>query len=137
MVALDKATKALRELEPRLREPTRGGIHSLELSDQVHAVRALLSKQEPRWIGIAKARRLLGHDSEKYVKAWIEMGLLRSRRLPRGTTQVLLDDVLLRREEREGLSAIDGDEPISTEEALQLLRPKTYGYPRRLKTPTP
>jgi len=36
------------------------------------------------------------------------MGLLRGRTLPNGRVQVLLDDVLHRREENEGLSATGG-----------------------------
>ena len=88
------------------------------------------SSGPPRWIGPREAKRLLALGSENAVKAWARCGLLRSRKLPNGRTQVLLDDVLRRREETEGLSAVDGAEAISTQEALALLRPRS-GEDRR------
>jgi hypothetical protein len=128
MTALDEATSALRELEPELLEPTKGGMASVHLAERLRAVRKLLSGQEARWVGTAKAKRLLAVDSEETVKAWAQRGFLRSRTVSNGRLQVLLDDVLRRREETEGLSAIDGDQEISTEEALRLLRPRPAKY---------
>jgi hypothetical protein len=124
MAILDEATSALREIETELLKPTQGGLDSVHLAERLRAVRKLLSKDEARWVGTTEAKRLLGLGSENTVKAWARIGLLRSRTQPTGRIQVLLDDVLRRREEREGLSAIDGDEEISTEEALRLLRPR-------------
>ena len=124
MAILDEATSALREIETELLKPTQGGLDSVRLAERLRAVRKLLSKDEARWVGTTEAKRLLGLGSENTVKAWARMGLLRSRTQPNGRIQVLLDDVLRRREERGGLSAIDGDEEISTEEALRLLRPR-------------
>ena len=124
MAILDEAIGALREIEAELLEPTKGGLHSVRLAERLRAVRRLLSTDEARWVGTTEAKRLLGLGSENTVKAWARMGLLQSRTRPHGRTQVLLDDVLRRREEREGLSAIDGDEGISTEEAKRLLRPR-------------
>ena len=92
-------------------------------------MRTLLSQQEPRWVGTAEAKGLLPVDSEDTVKYWARKGSLGSRKLRNGRIQVLLDDVLLRREQREGLSAIDLGGGISTEEVLRLLRPRLYGNP--------
>jgi hypothetical protein len=124
MAILDEATGALWEIESELLKPTKGGLDSLRLAERLRAVRRLLSTDEARWVGTTEAKRLLGLGSENTVKAWARTGLLRSRTRPNGRIQVLLDDVLRRREESEGLSAIDGDEEISTEEALRLLRPR-------------
>jgi len=124
---LDEATRALKEIEPELLDSTKGGLDSVLLAEKIRAVRKLLSKREAQWVGMSEAKRLLAFDSEDYVKAWVRLGQLRSRKMPNGRVQVLLDDVLRRREEREGLFAIDRDEAISTEEALRLLRPQYYG----------
>ena len=81
MTVVDEASKTLHEIEPRLRERTKGGIDSLNLAQRLGAVVDLLSREEPRWIGTAKAKHLLALDSEKYVKAWARAGTLRSRAL--------------------------------------------------------
>lgn len=120
MTVLDEATSALGEIEAALLAPTKGGLDSVLLAERIRAVRKLLSKQEARWVGTTQAKRLLDIGSENTVKAWARMGLLRSRTLPNGRVQVLLDDVLRRREETEGLSAIGGDE--LTEEELRIMR---------------
>ena len=120
MAILDEATSALREIEAELLRPTQGGLDSVRLAERLRAVRKLLSKDEARWVGTTEAKRLLGLGSENTVKAWARMGLLRSRTQPNGRIQVLLDDVLRRREEHEGLSAIGGDD--LTEEELRILR---------------
>lgn len=125
MTLLDEATGALREIEADLLAPTRGGMDSVRLAERLRAVRLLLSRQEAHWVGTTEAKRLLGLGSENTVKAWARMRLLRSRTLPNGRIQVLLEDVLRRREDTEALSAIDGGEETSTEEALYLLRPRS------------
>src|SRR5438874_996268 len=105
MSILQDAANALHDIEAELREPTVGGVDSVRLAERIRQVRHLLSTQEAQWVGTTEAKRLLGVSSENTVKAWARLGLLRSRRLPNGRTQVLLDDVLRRREETEGLSA--------------------------------
>lgn len=103
MTVLDGATNALREIEAELLEPTKGGLDSVRLAERIRAVRRLLSKQEGRWVCMPEAKRLLGLPSENTVEAWARMGLLRSRTLPNDGMQVLLDDVLRRREVSERL----------------------------------
>jgi hypothetical protein len=120
MAIIDDATRALREIESELLEPTKGGLDSVRLAERLRAVRRLLSRDDVRWVGTTEAKRLLGLGSENTVKAWARLGLLRSRKLPNGRVQVLLDDVLRRREETEGLSAIGGDD--LTEEELRVMR---------------
>ena len=65
------------------------------------------------------------------MKAWARLGLLRSRQLPHGRVQVLLDDVLRRRAENEALLAIDGTE-LSPDELriLKEARPGTNPWER-------
>src|SRR5437763_1442143 len=77
----EEATKALRELEADLVRPTSGPREAIDLADRILAVRRLLAKEEPRWVGTKEAKRLLAFDSEKWVKGWIQSGLLRSRHL--------------------------------------------------------
>src|ERR1700687_5762695 len=115
MSILQDATNALHDIETELRAPTPGGLNSVGLAERIRAVRRLLAAQDAQWVGTSEAKRLLGVRSENTVKAWARLGLLRSRLLPNGRTQLFLDDVLRRREETEGLSAIGGDE-ITAEE---------------------
>lgn len=77
MAIVDKATAALREIEPNLAEPPREGIDSINLADRIRGVRKLLAKQEPRWVGLTKAKRLLAASSEDAVRAWVRMRFLR------------------------------------------------------------
>jgi hypothetical protein len=137
MSILQDATNALHEIEAELREPTAGGVDSVRLAERIRGVRRLLSAQEAQWIGTSEAKRLLGVGSENTVKAWARLGLLRSRLLPNGRTQVLLDDVLRRREETEGLSAIGGDE-LTVEElrGQRESRPGTNPWERKPPHPT-
>jgi hypothetical protein len=102
------------------------------VADRVAKVLALLSPEETRWIGTTEAKRLLGVGSENTVKAWARLGLLRSRMLPNGRRQVLLDDVLRRRAEDEALLAIGGDDltPKDLEE-IEAARPGTNPWERR------
>jgi hypothetical protein len=88
----------------------------------------MLSAEDAQWVGTTEAKRLLGVGSENTVKAWARLGLLRSRTLANGRIQVALDDVIRRREERDALTAIGGDE-LSPEE-LRILREERPGkYP--------
>jgi hypothetical protein len=126
-----QATDALRELKAELteQEPMKGGLDSVLLSEKIRAVRRLLAKEGDQWIGTAEAKRLLGASSGKAVKAWARSGRLRSRTLPHGRLQVLLDDVLHQREVTEGLTAIDRGEDISQAELDQLMRYSPPLYP--------
>src|SRR5688572_26081436 len=100
MTILEKATKALSELEAELLQTTNAGVDATALAHRIGVVRKLLSKDETRWIGTTQAKRLLALGSENTVKVWARTGLLRSRTLPNGRIQVLLDDVLHRRREK-------------------------------------
>jgi hypothetical protein len=126
MARLDTATRMLRELEVMLRTTPRGAFDPSVAADRVAEVLDLLSREQGRWVGTTEAKRLLGVGSENTVKAWARLGLLRSRRLPNGRTQVLLDDVLRRRAEDEALLAIGGDDLTPEElEEIEAARPET------------
>src|SRR5438552_17331149 len=120
MSILHDASNLLYILEAELRQQAANGLDSLQVADRIRGVRHLLATEEIQWVGTTEAKRLLGVSSENTVKAWARLGLLRSRLLPNGRTQVLLDDVLRRREETEALAALGGDE--LTEEDLRGLR---------------
>ena len=93
---------------------------------------ALLSPEGACWVGTTEAKRLIGVGSENTVKAWARLGLLRSRTLPNGRTQVLLEDVLRRRAEDEALLAADGDDLTPAElKDLESARPGTSPWQRR------
>jgi hypothetical protein len=65
------------------------------------------------------------------VKTWANMGFLRSRTQPDGRMQVLLDDVLQEREEREEMTAIGGRDLTEEElEELHRSRPGTLPWER-------
>src|SRR5919201_4042551 len=139
MSVLAKATDALRELEEELvKYPLdAGGDDALRIAARIRDVRRMLSGEAARWIGTTEAKRLLGVGSENTVKAWAKMGLLRSRTQPNGRIQVLLDDVLRRREEREAITAIGGRDLTEAElEALHRSRPGTLPWERDQPPPT-
>lgn len=129
MTSVDSVTEALEKIKPLMLKPTKGGAPGLELADRIGEVRKLLAQQEARWVSIPEARRLLAMSSDRYVKGWIRLGMLQSRTLPNGRTQVLLDDVLRQRENKEALTAIDLGEDATAEETMRLLRPHIYGNP--------
>jgi hypothetical protein len=138
MSLLQDAANVLHDIETELREPAAGGLDSLRLAERIRGVRRLLSSQEAQWVGTTEAKRLLGVSSENTVKAWARLGLLRSRLLPNGRTQVLLDDVLRRREETEGLSAVGGAELTAEElHSLRENRPGTNPWERKSADPAP
>jgi hypothetical protein len=131
MARLDAVTDKLRRLEGDLRGTPRGGLDPDETEDRVAEILALLSPERVCWLGTTEAKRLLGVGSENTVKAWARLGLLRSRTLPNGRTQVLLDDVLRRRAEDEALVAIGGDDLTPEElEVLEATRPGTNPWER-------
>ena len=110
MSTRQEALAALRDLKSLLLASPPGGLDPVVVAERTREVLQLLSGEDERWIGTTEAKRLLGIGYENTVEAWARLGLLRSRRLPNGRVQVLLDDVLHRRAEREGLMAIGGDE---------------------------
>jgi hypothetical protein len=136
MSALTRASAALRELEEELANRKIGeGTNGTEVAERIRAVRRLLSGEDAQWIGTTEAKRLLGVNSENTVTAWARSGLLRSRVQPNGRIELLLDDVLYRREADEGLSAFGGD--FLTEEELEELhqsRPGTLPWEREPNT---
>ena len=135
MAVVDKATAALREIEPDLAEPPKEGFESVILADRIREVRKLLAKQQPRWISVRKARRLLAASSEDAVKAFVRMRFLRGRTLPDGRMEVALDDVLRQREAEEGLSAIGGRDLTEEElEEMYQARPGTVPWEREQAT---
>jgi len=130
----DEALKALEgELarHPYMASGEAGGEPSLYLSERIEQVRRLLVGEEPRWISVAEARRLLGFDSEEAVNTWIQLGFLRSRTQPDDGVQVSLDDVLSDREAAESLTAFGGRDMAKEEmEAEYQARPGTLPWER-------
>ncbi len=127
------AAGALHELEKELvRNPSMvGGETSLRLAERIREVRRMISGEDARWVDTAEGKRLLGLVSEKTIEAWARAGFLRSRPQPNGGIQVLLEDVLRRREETEGLSAFGGEDLTEDElEELERGRPGTYPWER-------
>ena len=86
------------------------------MAARLHEVAQLLESDEVRWVGTTEAMRLLGVGSENTVKAWVRLGLLRSRTLPNGRLQVLLDDVLARKAINADLAGPLEDDGMSPEE---------------------
>jgi hypothetical protein len=125
MSTLQAATNALRDLEAMLLASPQGELDPALVAERLHKIRRLLSREDARWIGTTEAKRLLGVGSENTVKAWARLGLLRSRTLANGRTQVLVDDVLRRRAEHEALLAVGGEE--LTPEELRLLKAERPG----------
>lgn len=126
MSILAEATTTLRNIESELLvSDGKSCLDVAGVARRIHQVVELLSSEDARWVGTSEAKRLLGVSSGNTVKAWVRLGLLRSRTLPNGRIQVLLDDVLFRRAEREALMAIGGDE-LSAEE-LQILHDSRPG----------
>jgi hypothetical protein len=130
----DEVLKALEEelaRHPYMASGEAGGDPSLHLSERIRDVRRVLSTEEPRWIGIPMAARLLGLRSEQTVRAWIASRLLQSRTQANGEVQVLLDNVLRNREAAEGLTAFGGRELTEEEvEAEHRARPGTAPWER-------
>lgn|SRR3954470_9338005 len=132
--AAHEALKALEEeltRYPYMASGEAGGDPSLHLSQRIQEVRRLLANEQPRWISLAKAKRLLGVDSDETVKTWIRLRFLRSRTELSGRVQVLLDDVLRDREAAEGLTAFGGRDVSEAEmEAEHQAQPGTLPWER-------
>jgi hypothetical protein len=118
MTVSDEVLNVLREIEPDLFQPPQGGTLSISLGARIRAVRKFLAEQGDRWIGVSEAKRLLAASSEHRVKEWARKGAFRSRTLANGRVQLLLDDVLHHREGREVFFAVDGDQEITPEVAM-------------------
>ncbi len=89
------------------------------------------------WLDPAEAQRELGVMSEAVVEYWAEMGWLRSRRGPDDRLEVLRADVLERKREHKGLTAIGGDE-LTPEELEELVEggPGTLPWERKGANPS-
>jgi hypothetical protein len=138
MSILEEATGTLRAIESELLASDREGcLDAAHVAERIHCVVELLSGEDARWVGTTEAKRLLGVSSENTVKAWARLRLLRSRTLPNGRVQVLLDDVLNRRAETEDLTAIGGEE-LSPDElrTLRETRPGTSPWQREKTQPS-
>jgi hypothetical protein len=128
-----ETTDELRALEEELAASPLGANAeiSAHLANRIRQVRRLLAGDEAQWVGTAEAQRLLGLGSEDAVTAWVRAGRLRSRVPPHGRVQILLDDVLRRREEAEGVGAFGGEDLTEDElEELERGRPGTYPWER-------
>lgn len=79
-------------------------------------MRQLLADPARQWVGTVEAQRLLGVQSVNTVKAWAQLGLLRSRRLPNGRLQLHLDDLLRARAAQEIQAAFPDNAPVTAEE---------------------
>ena len=125
MSILRRLARDLRDLEADLRDRP-------AVAARLHEVARLLESDEVQWVGTTEAKRLLGVDSENTVKAWARLGLLRSRTLPNGRLQVLLDDLLERKASNADLAGPFADDGLSPEEldALSGARPGTLPWQR-------
>lgn len=108
MSVLSQVIRELRDIERDLHDRP-------ALARRIHDSVAVLEGEGIQWIGTTRARHLLGLGSENTVKAWAQLGLLRSRREPNGRLKVRLDDVLAQRELRAVLTG-DGDDSEMTPE---------------------
>ncbi|MGI8825632.1 MAG: hypothetical protein ACR2JC_08300 [Chloroflexota bacterium] len=107
MSMLEEAASSLRAIESELlASDQQGCLDAAPVAKRIHRVVELLSGEDACWVGTTETKRLLRVGSENTVKAWARLGLLRSRTLPNGRLQVLLDDVLERRAEAEDVTAI-------------------------------
>lgn len=127
MSILSRLARDLRNLEVDLQERP-------AMAARAHEVAQLLESEEVRWVGTTESKRLLGLDSENTIKAWARLGLLRSRTLPNGRVQVLLDDVLERKAVNADLAGPCEDDGLSPQEhdTLSRARPGTLPWQRPL-----
>ena len=125
MSTVQDALTALESLEQTVRAAAPETIDPAAIAERIREIRCALSPEEARWISIAEAKRLLGVQWERTIETWSRLGLLRSRMQPDGRLEVLLDDVLYRREENQGLLAIGGDD--LTPEELRILTEERPG----------
>jgi len=120
-----KTVKALRAAEALLHSAPQGKLDSLAVEKHVRKALRLLASEEPQWVDIGAATRLLGVLSEETPLVLARLGLLRSRPRDDGQIEVRLDDVLYRRLQAEGLLGFGGED--LTPEDLELLHWETPG----------
>src|SRR5688572_15832213 len=128
------AEAALNELETLLATAKNGAVEPSRIAERVRPVLDLLS-DAPWWIGTDQARLLLGVESDATVAAWTRLGLLRNRTRPDGGIELLLEDVLHHRLERDELVAVGGDE-LSPEDLKMHGDERPGQVPWERKSPT-
>ena len=69
-----KAVDVVREAEALLCSVPQGELYSVEAEEQVRAALRLLGGEEPRWIDLAQATRLLGVMSDATPASWPNAG---------------------------------------------------------------
>jgi hypothetical protein len=106
----------LQQLRERLDAVERDLTDRPQLASEIRAVRQILADPARQWVGTVEAQRLLGVQSVNTVKAWAQLGILRSRRLPNGRLQLHLDDLLRERAAIETQAAFPDDAPVTDEE---------------------
>lgn len=106
----------LQQLRERLGAVERDLADRPQLASEIRAVRQILADPDRQWVGTVEAQRLLGVQSVNTVKAWAQLGILRSRRLPNGRLQLHLDDLLRQRAVAEVQVAFPDDAPVTDEE---------------------
>jgi hypothetical protein len=126
-----ETSKALRAAEVLLTSAPQGQLDLLAVEKRIGQALRLLAQQEPQWIDIPQATRLLGVEYEETPRLLAQWGTLRSRSGGDGQFQVRLDDVLAERWKREDLLGIGGEE--LTPEELRIMketRPGTNPWER-------
>lgn len=106
----------LQQVRDRLDAVERDLADRPQLASEIRAVRQLLADPARQWVGTVEAQRLLGVQSVNTVKAWAQLGLLRSRRQPNGRLQLHLDDLLRERAALETQAAFPDNTPVTEKE---------------------
>jgi hypothetical protein len=133
-----ETAKALRAAEALLYSAPQGELDSFLVEKRVGKAIRLLAQEEPQWINLAQAKRLLGVVSDETAPTLARWGLLRSRSCGDGQLEVRLDDVLYRRQEAEGLLAFGVDELTPEEiEEMHQTTPGTLPWEREHSKPSP
>jgi hypothetical protein len=120
-----ETSRALRAAEVLLASAPQGQLDLLAVEKRIGKALRLLAQEEPQWIDLPQATRLLGVLSDETSRALVRLGLLRSRSCGDGQLQVRLDDVLNRRWEAEDLLGIGGEE--LTPEELRIMKEERPG----------
>jgi hypothetical protein len=120
-----ETSRALRAAEVLLNSAPQGQLDLLAVEKRIGKALRLLAQEEPQWIDLPQATRLLGVLSDETPRALVRLGLLRSRSCGDGQLQVRLDDVLNRRWEAEDLLGIGGEE--LTPEELRIMKEERPG----------
>jgi hypothetical protein len=131
-----ETARALRAAEALLTSAPQGQLDPLAVEKRVGKALRLLAQEEPQWIDVPQATRLLGVEYEETPRLLVRWGTLRSRSCSDGQIQVRLDDVLSERWLREDILGIGGEE--LTPEELRIMketRPGTNPWEReQIKT---